>query len=387
MTRRKNKFLCAVLVLCLGVGGTAVEAKDSSQKKNTEKWDEAVHTPYGKYPETVTYTLGKISGANNSNLPLGETYEDNAYTQYLKKMLNIQNQDIFEMEDGTSYEQAIEMAIEDNDIPDILVVKGRENLKKLVSRDLVEDLSAVYEECATDRIIEMYESYGEDLLDSAIFDGKLYAFPDKPYLLTGQTQRKTLESYKNWQYVVVRKGYEHPEIIGKYVSVLFDYTRYEDRNASDINDYFSLNVDPTARPLNINVDYWDGLYRTTENIQAALDGALHIQELTGIEKAYYQTCKSYMNETLTTVNGWAAYASRIQAVSLLAESGRGTRSLSMGDADGEIPQYLQKLETETFLQIICGEKPVEYFDQFVEEWYESGGESLTRQVQEGYSGT
>lgn len=549
MTRRKNKFLCAVLVLCLGVGGTAVEAKDSSQKKNTEKWDEAVHTPYGKYPETVTYTLGKISGANNSNLPLGETYEDNAYTQYLKKMLNIQNQDIFEMEDGTSYEQAIEMAIEDNDIPDILVVKGRENLKKLVSRGLVEDLSAVYEECATDRIKEMYESYGEDLLDSAIFDGKLYAFPDtvidhgsmllwmrkdwidelgveepetleegmeiirqfvekdlvgdgntiglacstelisdnsstygvnpifteynaapekwvldengnvvygsvteetkealaylqnlyetgvldsrfllrktenldemvasgkcgavfgnwwapnnplsstsksdesavwKPYLLTGQTQRKTLESYKNWQYVVVRKGYEHPEIIGKYVSVLFDYTRYEDRNASDINDYFSLNVDPTARPLNINVDYWDGLYRTTENIQAALDGALRIQELTGIEKAYYQTCKSYMNETLTTVNGWAAYASRIQAVSLLAESGRGTRSLSMGDADGEIPQYLQKLETETFLQIICGEKPVEYFDQFVEEWYESGGESLTRQVQEGYSGT
>lgn len=311
MTRRKIKFLCAVLVLCLGVGGTAVEAKDSSQKKNTEKWDEAVHTPYGKYPETVTYTLGKISGANNSNLPLGETYEDNAYTQYLKKMLNIQNQDIFEMEDGTSYEQAIEMAIEDNDIPE------------------------------------------------------------------------TLESYKNWQYVVVRKGYEHPEIIGKYVSVLFDYTRYEDRNASDINDYFSLNVDPTARPLNINVDYWDGLYRTTENIQAALDGALRIQELTGIEKAYYQTCKSYMNETLTTVNGWAAYASRIQAVSLLAESGRGTRSLSMGDADGEIPQYLQKLETETFLQIICGEKPVEYFDQFVEEWYESGGESKEVHLQMG----
>ena len=51
----------------------------------------AMHTPLGKYPEAVTYTLGKIAGANNSNLPVGNTYENNAYTRYLKKILNIQN--------------------------------------------------------------------------------------------------------------------------------------------------------------------------------------------------------------------------------------------------------------------------------------------------------
>ena len=56
----------------------------------------AMHTPLGKYPETVTYTLGKIAGANNSNLPVGDTYENNAYTRYLKKILNIQNEDVFE---------------------------------------------------------------------------------------------------------------------------------------------------------------------------------------------------------------------------------------------------------------------------------------------------
>ena len=56
----------------------------------------AMHTPLGKYPETVTYTLGKIAGANNSNLPVGNTYENNAYTRYLKKILNIQNEDVFE---------------------------------------------------------------------------------------------------------------------------------------------------------------------------------------------------------------------------------------------------------------------------------------------------
>ena len=522
---------------------TAASSADK-EKSDLALMEEAVHTPYGKYPETVTYTLGKISGANHANLPVGATYEDNAYTSYLKDMLNIQNKDVFELEDGSTYEQAVEMAIEDNDIPDVLVVKGRDTLKRLAAKGMIADLSQVYEECTTDRIKEMYESYGDGLLDSARFDGKLYAFPDtvidhgtmllwmradwieelglkepetmaeameiagrfveedmagndstvglvcstelvsgssstygadpiftefgavpgkwtlddagnviygsvmeetkaalgymhelyekgildprfllrstenldqmvaegkcgalfgywwapnnplsttskgdraavwKPYLLSGQ-KKATLESYNDWKYVVVRKGYEYPEIVGKYVSVLFDYTRYEDVNARDINDYFSMNVDPTARPMNINVDYWDGLYRTTANIKQVMDGEMRVQELNGMEKAYYETCKSYINGSMTTVNAWAAYASRIQAVSLLSESGRGTLPLSMGDADGEIPHHLQRLETEAFLQIICGEKPLEYFDEFVQEWYDEGGREVTSLVQGG----
>ena len=60
-------------------------------------------------------------GAKNANLPLGDTYENNAYTRYLKKLLNIQNQDVFELEDGTTYEQAVEMAIQDKEIPDVLI--------------------------------------------------------------------------------------------------------------------------------------------------------------------------------------------------------------------------------------------------------------------------
>lgn len=32
---------------------------------------EAKTTPYGRYPETITYTLAKMTGVNNSNLPEG----------------------------------------------------------------------------------------------------------------------------------------------------------------------------------------------------------------------------------------------------------------------------------------------------------------------------
>ena len=561
--KRNKQNLGIQLSLCLflTVGLLAVSLSGCSQEESNKapeisselktgedlaaETEEAAHTPLSRYPETVTYTLGKIAGANHANLPVGATYEDNAYTGYLRQTLNIQNKDLFELEDGATYEQAVEMSIEDNDIPDILVIKGRDTLKELVRQGMVEDLSQVYEECTTDRIKEMYASCGENLLDSATFDGKLYAFPDtavdqgtmliwmradwieelgleepknmgeameilrrfveadmagdhstvglalstelvsgisstygadpiftefgavpgkwtldrqgnvvygsvleetkaaleymhelyeqgildphfllrrtenldqmvaegkcgalfgywwapnnplsttgkgdravawKPYLLNRREQA-VLESYNDRQYVVVREGYEHPEIVGKYVSALFDHARYEDRNARDINDYFSMNVDPTARPMNINVDYWDSIYRTTDNIMKVMDGKMRIQELTGMERAYYETCKSYKDGNLTTVNAWAAYASRIQAVSLLSESGRGTLPLTMGEADGEIPRHLQSLENEAFLQIICGEKPVDYFEEFVEEWYREGGIELTQQVQDGY---
>lgn len=526
------------------------EKEELDSKQMEALWENAEHTPYGKYPEEVIYTLGKISGSNNSNLPLDETYEENGYTRYLKEMLNIQNEDVFEIEDGDPYYEAVSLAIKDRDIPDVMVVKGRDNLKELVKFDLIADLTQVYQECSTDRIKEMYDSYGENLLDSATFDGKLYALPDtvidhgatllwmrkdwmdqlelkepetmeeamqiikkfvtqdiagngetiglvsstdivsengsmysldplftifhaapqdwildkngnvsygsiaketkealsyisglyqsgildsrfllrttenidqliregkcgaffgkwwapnnplmdaysadsdadwRPYFLTkeDENQVQRFASYDDWQYVVVRKGYEHPEIVPKYISVMFDYTRYEDKRAEEINDYFSLNVDPTARPMNINVDYRDALNRATTSIRGALDGEIPVEELTALEKSYYNTCKSYLNGQLTTANAWAAYASRITAVGLLVDTGFQTDiPLSLGESDGELPADLLKMEKQLFLQIVVGEKPPGYFETFVDQWYVSGGREYTQQVRQSYA--
>ena len=43
------------------------------------------------------------------------------------------------------------LAIKDRDIPDVMVVRGRETLEELVRQDLVADLTGSYEECTTDR--------------------------------------------------------------------------------------------------------------------------------------------------------------------------------------------------------------------------------------------
>lgn len=120
--------------------------KDEETKTNVDMedpaWKEAVTTPYGKYPETVNYTLGKE--ATNYDSLKGTEYEgdndtDNAWTRYLKEKLNIQNTNLFEANDGEDYEQKVSMAIVSGEIPDIMVVGDYDTLQQLYENDLIAD--------------------------------------------------------------------------------------------------------------------------------------------------------------------------------------------------------------------------------------------------------
>ena len=180
--QKRWKGLAVLMILCLMCGcqrteKTAYRTGQEVSEENRKAWEKAKTTPYGAYPELVTYTLGQMSGANDSNLPEGNTYEDNAYTRYLRKMLNIQNDTIY-MESEDRYDEVVNIIAKDRTLPDVLVVSDRETLKELVENDLVEDLTEVFENCTSPRIKEMYESYGGDLLDAGRFDGKLMAIPE-----------------------------------------------------------------------------------------------------------------------------------------------------------------------------------------------------------------
>lgn len=538
-------FFLVVCVFC-GCGKHEISHEKNGQNVSEEyrrAMEKAETTPYGAYPELVTYTLAQISGANNSNLPEGDTYEDNAYTRYLRKMLNIQNDTVY-MDTEERYSELVNILVKDQNLPDIMVVTDREILKELVENDLVEDLTEVFEKCTSPRIKEMYESYGDALLNSGKFNGRLMAVPEtvidhgpnllwlrkdwmeelgleepetledafeiidafvqnrmgtedgetpvglacdtnlvgttsssysvdpvfdsfganpqrwisqdgeivygslteetkealdylhklydrgildrnfalrapnnlrdlvvngkcgaffglwwtpnnplmesyeknseadwEPYYLQELSDKNVYESFRDNKYVVVRKGYEHPEIVMKIISVLFDYTRYEADDAQEVNEYFALNVDPTARPLVINVDYNEATYQVTENIEAALDGKYPQEKLTAIEQSYYQACDSYLSGKDYTAEDWAAYKSRISAVGLLVDKHYTPAVRSyLDDAGGEIPQSLRQFEKSTFIQIIMGEKPVSYFETFVEQWYQQGGHELTQQI-------
>lgn len=540
--------------LVLVIGGITfvgcISRTSFSVQENIQAFEEASTTPFGKYPELVIYNLGKMTGSNNSNMPSGDTYEDNAYTRYLKEMLNVQNINVFE--ESNDYDNVVSMAITAEDLPDVMVLSDMEQLQLLVEKDLIEDLTEVYDNCASDTIKAIYDSYGEEILENVTIDGKLMALPETniengpsllwlrkdwldklnldaptsledvehvlrsfieqdpgnngegntvglvcssdlvgeagysfeyqldvifanfgafpkqwiynssddlvygsiqpeakealiklnemyedgvldsqfllrsteniidlildgkcgsffgpwwapnnplidamknnpdaewvPYLISTEEDGSTsyISQNPSYKYVVVRKGYEHPEIIMKIVSVIFDYARYQDKETTEIARYYQLNVDPTARPLAINVDFSDALKRCYTDIIKVFNGAMKEESLEVLEASYYNSCKKYIRENdKSTLEDWAAYTSRITACGVI-ENGKvnQVKSEFFGETDTMKQEWwkLKKIEEKAYLQIITGEVSIDYFDEFVEQWKTEGGLEITTEV-------
>lgn len=557
--RRYVLSIVVVLLLCMSVMGCgkteSVQELDVAQSIGGNTFEEARTTPYGKYPECVTYTLGKMAGGNNSNMPKGDTYENNAYTRYLKEMLNVQNKDTFEAYED--YDEVVAMTIATKEIPDIMVVSTLEDVQQLVKEDMIEDLTDSYNNCASERIKDIYASYGESFFDNVTFDGKMMAIPetnidDGPTMLwlrkdwldaLGLEEPKTMDdvehivaefmekdpgnngkgettglmcdtnlvgesgySYEyqldvlfagygayprqwlvengnitygsvkpevkralaklqqlyadgildkqflvrtttnmieliedgkcgaffgpwwapnnplmsaisqnpeaDWQpymmstgadgsvsycmqnpsykYVVVRKGYKYPEVAIKIINVMYDYLRYEDKTASEISKYYQMNVDVTARPISINVDYQDALTRCYNDLVKVMDGDMEKDELELLEASYYNSCKSYLESGgQASVEDWAAYTSRITACKLLNETDiHKVPSVYFGETVTMKEKWwkLRELEKDTFLQIVTGVASLNAFDTFVQQWNAEGGGQITSEVNQAVKG-
>ena len=549
-----KRFVSLCLVICTAltiVCGCKENKANKEDKKLSveEQLKKASTTPFEKYPERIIYILGKEISTNNSNMPKGDTYEDNAYTRYLLEKLNIQNVNEFE-EMGDRYNTQVSMSIAMSDIPDVMVVNSFSDVALLYKMGLIADLTESYENCASDAIKDMYESYGEELLDSVTFDGKIMAIPEtniaegpsllwlrkdwmddlgleepstledveyiiskfieadtrrvglvttaslcgesgyssqyltdivfanfgaypkqwiqredgsvvygsvqpeakealrylnswynkgildkdflfrstsdiigligsgrcgsffgpwwstnnpllnmveddksaewKPYLISTNEDGTTVypsTSPTNYKYVVVRKDFEHPEIAWKIISVLFDYARYEDKeNATELGEYDKNAVDPTARPLVINVDYKDALKISYENISGALKGEKKMEDINQLEQSYVEQCKNYLDSGADyTAQEWAAYTSRIEACSLIAQDKVvEIKSLFFISTTTMETKWwkLKELENNVYLRIVTGQVGVDYFDNFVVEWENLGGTTISREVEE-----
>lgn len=558
-----KRMIALSLAGCLVLTGcNKQQTEKTDTAEHTQEWKTAETTPFGRYPEEVIYTLGKMTGMNNSNLPKGDTYEDNGYTRYLKKQLNIQNKDVFEAGENDNYQETVSMTIASRELPDVMVVNDMDMLQLLVDNGLIEDLTQVYEDCTSSRIKDIYNSYGSEILDNVTFNGKLMALPetnidDGPSLcwlrkdwmdkldldapetvedvenivhefvqkdpggngkgetvglvcddeLTGgcgysyeyqndiifasfgafpkqwiynkdgevvygsvqneakaalgklrqMYQQGTLDNnflmressniielivsgkcgsffgpwwspnnplmsamQKNpnaeWQpyliqtdkdgrtsfasqnpndkYVVVRKGYKHPEIVMKIVSVLFDDLRYDEEDVREMERYYQDNVDPTARPLAINVDYKDALMRCYDSLKDAIQGRKKLEDLGLLEGAYYISCSKYLDRKKETSaqkswEDWAAYASRMTACSVLRKGQtRQVKSLFFGETKTMKSNWwrLEELEKKAYLEIVTGQKPLSYFDEFVKEWNRQGGEKIRGEVAQELKG-
>lgn len=363
---------------------------------NDSDYNEAVSTakttPFGAYPDTIEYTLGKMTSVNNSNMPAMDTYTDNAYTRYIKSVLNVQNVDVFEANDS-QYNTNVSMAVSMNRLPDIMVVSSQSELEQLIENGMIEDLTDSYNNCLTDRIKSMYASYGSALMDMVTYDGKIMALPE-----TNITDGPNLVWLrKDWMDIL---GLSEPRTVDDVVNCA---------DSEEFDNYYQLNVEPTARPLSINVDYNNALSICYRNISDAIEGRKDSDNLELLERSYYNACKSYLNNTGlantsyeyntddsykeysqsgrkgATSTQWAAYMSRIKACRLLDEGNIVIKqSLYFKTTDTMKNRWwkLKSLEKEAYLKIISGEADIDYFDTFVSEWNAQGGIIITEEVRE-----
>jgi putative aldouronate transport system substrate-binding protein len=196
----------------------------------------------------------------------------------------------------------------------------------------------------------------------------------------------------NQHYKVVRKGYEHPEVLVKAVNVSLNYNQgtssYTDTSdiAKEYLDYVNhaYGVDPIG-----GFDYYNAAALAYEHINEAIEGKRDPQNMIMYENTLYQSCKKYLDAIAkgekADSTDWLNYNARMVSSKLMYETPVNVVQPVFFDQTDSMPlkwSTLQKMEREAMLKILTNEKSVDYFDTFVEEWINAGGEQITKEVNE-----
>lgn len=203
-------------------------------------------------------------------------------------------------------------------------------------------------------------------------------------------------------YLVVRKGFEHPEALMKGVNL----KNAIDRQASDVpRDLFdryqaevkAKNINVTLDIFRVNSDDVNAVTNRRNLLLDALDGKITRDDLPDEIKTHFDIFSTYMDDTtviknypkvvseggytITQMNGSQAY---IVGGNALSQGYEGVPSLLYVPTETMKTRWanLTKLEDETFLKIVIGQAPLDSFDAFVDEWRKLGGDTIIKEVEE-----
>ena len=173
-----------------GCGKTSEENTQTTSEENTQTTavGEAEGTakedlPFSKYAETVTVHLG---GSMNPNAKIldGMSYEDNAYTRFLKDDLNIEV--VYDwIASSSDYDEKMNLCIGSGTIPEMMNVNATQ-YRALLKYDMIQPLDQYFEDYASDKLKGFVESGGEELKKCITNDkGEMMAIP-APSMVVGE---------------------------------------------------------------------------------------------------------------------------------------------------------------------------------------------------------
>lgn len=190
--------------------------------------------------------------------------------------------------------------------------------------------------------------------------------------------------------LVVSKDFEYPEAVIKTLNVEFESYRGLNEETKSIGASMieTGTLFQAAFPTgDINLEYYDALPKLGHQIKNYVEtGEI---EWSPDDSDYNRTtaedAKRYAEELdVTDQNGWIAWYTRVVASTVLdaPENIELAPAFSYTtESMAELKPALESLEDAMILQIITGDKDLDYFDEFVEQWKSIGGDKLTEEVQ------
>jgi len=189
-------------------------------------------------------------------------------------------------------------------------------------------------------------------------------------------------------FVVVRKGYEHPEAVVKMLNLLI-------RDESK----FDISVPVGHYPLRVPMSYMDESEYSAKALQEVLAGskkpedftdpgykllAADIQNVKKVKKEPYDNMDIQYWDPQADLGIWSRIYSLLVGSSSLQQDYNKVYSLLYSQTRTMESRWsnLKKLEDETFLKIIMGAAPLDTFDTFVSDWKKQGGDKITEEVKD-----
>ncbi|MFD0959424.1 extracellular solute-binding protein [Paenibacillus chungangensis] len=182
----------------------------------------------------------------------------------------------------------------------------------------------------------------------------------------------------NW--MVVRKGFEHPEALVKAINYWYDLSmtggsRNEKYSELRQNEYKDVDIN-NYTPVYSEMPNKNDLF-VDEILKALKDGDTSGLSISGL--------KTYEKIKAGGVDGWVEQKIWTESAPLIREYKEIVTDEFYGaptETMGLTKTALDKLTNDTFTKMIMGDKSVEEFDDFVAQWHKIGGDKMTLEVNE-----
>ncbi len=219
------------------------------------------------------------------------------------------------------------------------------------------------------------------------FDMRGYAIPFASSAALKKVQGSAVALTSNGASYSVKKGYEHPEAVAKMCNYFVekgygktaDTTKY--RIDGDVNVFSTSPVGGGGAPyfnVSIHKAVTEAIDKKDESL-VANDAQM---------KAAYESLNKYLSGTFETPN-FTDYKFFYGPKSIFAiedsyiQNGQIMPSEFYGADTPEMIRKMSSLRTaeiQMILGIVSGANELDYFDQFVTDWYKQGGELITAEV-------